>query len=79
MNLEKCTFGSKSIKYLGHIIDGNGLNTLPDKITAIKNAPIPTNVSELRLFLGLINYYGKFVSHLSTLLAPLNDLLHKEI
>lgn len=44
LGLAKCTFGEKSIKYLGHIIDGDGLHTNPDKIDAIKKAPASKNV-----------------------------------
>ena len=48
------------------------------KIQAIKDAPRPTNVTELRAFLGMINYYGKFMPKLSTQLSPLYKLLCKE-
>jgi hypothetical protein len=46
---------------------------------AIVEAPQPTNVQELRVFLGLVNYYGKFVQELSTLIHPLNRLLGKGV
>jgi len=47
-------------------------------VRAIKEAPSPKNVAELRSFLGLVNYYGKFLPELSTVLAPLYQLLHKD-
>ena len=72
-------FFRSSLEYLGHIIDAKGLHKSPDKIRAILDAPDPTNTSQLRSFLGLINYYAYFVSNLSTLLHPLNALLHKEV
>ena len=63
------------MEYLGHRIDKEGISALPRKVKAIANAPHPTNVQELRSFLGLINYYGKFIQDLATLLYPLNQLL----
>ena len=49
---------------------------LPSKVAAIANAPAPTNLQELRSFLGLLNYYGKFIPNLAaTILHPLNALL----
>ena len=50
---------------------------MDDKVEAITNAPSPTNVSELKSYLGLINYYQKFLPSLSSLLAPLHRLLQK--
>ncbi|XP_060754235.1 uncharacterized protein K02A2.6-like [Neoarius graeffei] len=76
---EKCEFFRSSLEYLGHIIDSAGLHKFPDKIQAIVDAPAPTDVSQLRSFLGLINYYARFVSNLSSLLHPLNALLHKGV
>ncbi|KAL2077680.1 hypothetical protein ACEWY4_027184 [Coilia grayii] len=76
---EKCEFFRSSLEYLGHIIDSSGLHKSPDKIRAIVDAPMPTDISQLRSFLGLINYYGRFVPNLSMLLHPLNALLHKGV
>ena len=70
---------SETLEYLGHIIDATGLHKSPDKMCAIVNAPLPTNTRQLRSFLGLINYYARFVPNLCTLLHPLNGLLHKDI
>ena len=64
-----------SVEYLGHQVDATGIRTTPDKVDAVIKAPPPKNTSELRSFLGLVNYYGKFVPHLSTVLHPLNHLL----
>ena len=68
-----------SVEYLGHIVDRNGLHATPSKVEAITRAPEPRNVQELRSFLGLVNYYGKFISHLSTLSQPLNHLLDNKV
>lgn len=76
---EKCTFMAPQVTYLGHTISKDGLQPTEEKVRAITNAPRPINVSELKAFLGLINYYGKFLKNLSTVLAPLYSLLQKNI
>jgi hypothetical protein len=78
-NLSKCIFMSNSVEYLGHIIDEHGLHPSPSKVQAIQQAPAPTNLTELRAFLGFVNYYHKFIPNLSTILAPLHHLLQKGI
>ena len=56
------------VEYLGHRVDAEGLHTLDTKVAAIQQAPSPKDVQELCSFLGLVNYYGKFIPNLSTLL-----------
>ena len=72
---EKCAFLQPCVEYLCHKINCEGLQALPSKIAAITQAPTPHNVQELRSFLGLLNYYGKFIRNLSTIVHPLNSLL----
>ena len=74
---EKCAFLLLSVSYLGHIISREGLHTEQTKVQAIVDAPEPTNVGELRSFLGMVNNYGKFLPDLATTLAPLYLLLQK--
>ena len=62
---------------LGHWIDAEGLHAMPSKLQAIVQAPAPKNVQELRSFLGLLNYYGKFIPNLASLIQPLNNLLQR--
>ena len=75
----KCMFEVPSIVYLGHEIDAEGLHPLPDKIKAISKAAIPKNTTELKAFLGLMNYYSRFIPNLAGLLYPLYQLLNKSI
>ncbi|XP_061909872.1 uncharacterized protein K02A2.6-like [Entelurus aequoreus] len=75
---EKCDFFQSSVEYLGHVIDAKGLHTAPSKITAIVEAPPPQNISQLRSFLGLLNYYGRFIPNLASLLQPLHELLRQD-
>ena len=67
-----------SVEYLGHIVDSEGLHSTEEKVKAIVNAPSPSNVTELRSFLGLLNYYGRFMKNLSMQLRPLHELLKRE-
>ena len=76
---DKCTFNSKSVIYLGYKIDEHGLHPTDEKVCAIKSAPAPRNVTELRSYLGILNYYGRFLPDLSSRLAPLHLLLHKGV
>ena len=75
---EKCTFMADEVLYLGHRIDQHGLHPVRDKVEAIQKAREPDNVPELQPFLGLLNYYGRFLPKLSTVLAPLHKLLCKD-
>lgn len=75
---EKCEFFQSSVEYLGHVIDAKELHTAPSKITSIMDAPPPQIVSQLKSFLGLLNYYGRFISNLASLLKLLHNLLCKE-
>ncbi|XP_055523003.1 uncharacterized protein K02A2.6-like [Wyeomyia smithii] len=75
IRLEKCAFGQHKIRYLGHMLDRQGLRPDPDKIQAIKDMPAPKDLTGVRSFLGALNYYGKFVPNMRTLRYPLNELL----
>ena len=78
LNKIKCFFLRPSLEHLGHVIDKDGLHPTEEKTRAIKEAPTPKNVTELRSFLGLLNYYGKFLPNLSTQLHSLHKLLNKD-
>lgn len=76
---EKCDFFKDEISYLGYVINQHGLKKSPDKIKAIVDAPLPTDVNKLQSFLGLVNYYRNFVPGASSILSPLYDLLKKGV
>ena len=75
----KCNFLCDSVEYLGYRISSEGLHATEDKLKAILDAPKPRNVQQLRSFLGLVHYYSKFIPNLASLLAPLTNLLRKNI
>ena len=78
LNKDKCLFGQEKIKFLGHIIDKNGITADPSKVTAITEMKTPENISELRRFLGMANQLGKFTPRLATITQPLRELLSKK-
>ena len=73
----KCNFLKKHIQYLGHIISGEGITPVPEKLESIQKMLPPRNPKEVKQFLGLIGYYRKFVPHFSDLARPLNALMQK--
>ena len=77
INREKCDFFQKKVTYCGHEVDRDGLHKTQEKIDAVVNAPRPENVQQVRSFLGLVNYYHKFLPNLATTLNPLNQLLEQ--
>ena len=72
---ENCSFMMSEVEYLGHRISAKGLQPLPSKVRVIQEAPTPTEVSQLRSFLGLLGYYRRFLPDLATILPPLYELL----
>lgn len=74
INYEKSSFCLPSLKYLGHVVAGNGLRTDPEKVQAILNYPRPTTYTELKRFVGLISWYRRFVPDFATVAEPLHSL-----
>ncbi|XP_055916389.1 uncharacterized protein LOC129949142 [Eupeodes corollae] len=77
VNSEKSHYFQDSIEYCGFKIDKDGIHKTASKTEAIVKAPCPTNVSEVRSLLGLVNYYGRFFHNLSEILEPLHALIRK--
>ena len=75
LKLGKCHIGVPSVTYLGYKLDKQGIHPTEDKVKAISEAPAPTNTTQLRAYLGLINFYRRFLPQAATLLEPLNRLL----
>jgi hypothetical protein len=77
LNPAKCEFQKTKLKFLGHLIDEEGIKVDPEKTIAIEKMATPTNVPELRRFMGMVNQLGKFSSNLAELTQPLRKLLSK--
>lgn len=71
VNAEKCEFFKSSVTFLGHQVDGDGIRPLPEKVTAIKEFPLPETVRQLRRFLAMLNFYKRFIKNASELQAAL--------
>lgn len=71
---EKCVFCQTSVRYLGHIVSQDGVETDPEKISTLTSWPVPKTLKELRSFLGFASYYRRFVQGFSSIVKPLNNL-----
>ena len=78
LNIHKCEFSQGILKFLGHIVDAQGVYADPEKTRAIGHFPTPTTVTELQRFMGMVNQLGKFVPGLANINAPLWQLLRNE-
>lgn len=75
VNAAKCEFGQNKITFLGHEVTADGIRPLDDKVKAIIDFPQPKNVKELRRFLGMYNFYRRFIPRASDIQGPLNAAL----
>lgn len=76
---DKCSLFQTSVSYLGFVIDSCGIHKSPEKVKSILEAKVPSNVAELKSFLGLVNYYRMFIKNASSILSPLHNLLQKQV
>ena len=74
----KCHFGCQKVNFLGHVVTAEGVHPDPQKVSAVKEFPVPRNVKQVRSFLGLCNYYRKFVRDFAKIAEPLNKLTRKD-
>ena len=75
LNQEKCEISQSQVKFLGQIVDSKGIHPDPGKVAAVKQMNAPTDVKELRRFLGMVNQLAKFTPQLSDATKPLRELL----
>lgn len=73
----KCYFVQTKVDYLGHSVSGEGLSPNPNKIKAVQEFPLPTNATGVKAFLGLCNYYRRFIQGFAQIASPLNKLTSK--
>ena len=74
-NPNKCQFGIPELDFLGHRVNKNGITPLPEKVEAIRNFPQPQSQRQLCQFIGLVNFYHRFVPRCANLMQPLHVLV----
>ena len=79
INPNKCLFGVSELEFLGHHINADGISPLPDKVQVVQDFPLPQSQRELRRFIGLVNFYHRFLPHGAQLMQPLYALLSPKI
>ena len=79
VNKDKCQFRMSELVFMGHKLDSNGLSASADKIEAVNGARTPNTVSEVRSFLGLVQYTARFIPDLATISEPLRRLTKKGV
>ena len=77
--LSKCEFDKDKVEFLGHVISGKGISTDPNKIKSIEEWPVPKSVKDVQRFVGLCNYYRRFVENFANIAKPLHQLTKKNI
>ena len=71
----KCQFGQHQIEFLGHTVSKDGVLSLPSKVAAVSDYPAPSMQDELRRFLGMINFYNRFVPNAARIMKPLYEAM----
>lgn len=75
INVNKCEFAVRNIKFLGYNIASTGISPCEDRVKIINSYPRPSKIIELRRFLGMVNYYHRFIKGLAGIIVPLNDFV----
>ena len=78
LKLSKCSFARTSVAYLGHIIEHNSVKPSTDKVQAIRDFPVPGTLRQCRQFVGLTQWFRRFIPHYTRIAKPLTDLTKKE-
>ena len=78
LSFEKCAFMKKQVQYLGHLISGEGIEPVPEKLQALKEMTEPTTPKGVKQYLGFVGYYRKFIPKYSDIAKPLTELTKQE-
>ena len=75
VNSSKCVFGASELQFLGHHVSARGIRPLPEKVNAVRRFERPRTVKSLQRFLGLVNFYQRFLPNIAATMRPLTDAL----
>lgn len=75
INMAKCVWGQESIRFLGHVVDKNGIRPTMEKVDAIRNFQLPSTAQELRRFMAMCNFYHRLIPHAAQHQGPLQSLI----
>ncbi len=78
LKLSKCQQFQIELKFIGHLIERNGIRPNPQNVKKIKNAEVPKNITKLRKFLGMAQYYWQYINGYADIIGPLYDMLKKD-
>ncbi|GFT30126.1 retrovirus-related Pol polyprotein from transposon 17.6 [Trichonephila clavipes] len=79
INLNKCNFARRRVKFLGHVVGSGQHSPDPGKVESIKNISVPTTKKEIRSFLGLTSYYREYIPNFASLVLPLTELTKNRV
>jgi len=79
IDIDKCVFDTSEISFLGFVVSGSGLRMDPEKARATVDWPRPTSRKEVQQFLGLWNFYRRFIHDFSDIVSPITDLLRQDV
>ncbi|PKI67131.1 hypothetical protein CRG98_012459 [Punica granatum] len=78
-NLNKCTFCTDKLVFLGFVVSAKGIQVDEEKVRAIQEWPSPTSVSNVRSFHGLASFFRRLVKDFSSIAAPLTEVIKKKV
>ena len=79
LNFDKCQVKQPRVTYVGHLVTDQGLQPDPDKVRAVRSMPVPGSKEDVRRFLGFVQYLSKFIPNMSTVDAPLRDVMKRDV
>ena len=75
LNVSKCVFGVKELEFLGHRVSADGIQPMPNKVEAVRRFECPRTVKAMQRFLGMVNFYQRFLPRIAATMRPLTDAL----
>ena len=79
LNFDKCQVKQRRVTYVGHLVTDQGLQPDPEKVRAVRSMPVPGSNEDVRRFLGFVQYLSKFIPNMSTVDAPLRDMMKRDV